>query len=81
MIVVSLPADAKLIIDGQTTTQTTGTRTFRTPGLEEGYQYSYDLVAEVVREGRTERITQRVTFRAGQEARVTLDVPTGVASR
>lgn len=80
-IVVSLPADATLTIDGQATTSTSGTRLFNVVGLENGFEYVYTLQADVVRDGRTERISQRVVVRAGQETRVTMDLPTGVASR
>lgn len=78
---VTLPADARLTIDGQATTSTTGTRMFRTVGLESGHDYEYTLEAAIERDGQIERIAQRVVVRAGQETRVTLDVPTGVASR
>lgn len=80
-IIVSLPADARLSIDGTTTVSTSGTRVFYTSGLESGHEYYHTLEADVIRDGKTERISQRVVIRAGQETRVTLDLATGVASR
>lgn len=79
-IVVSLPAGARLTIDGQATTSTSATRTFRSPALEEG-QYSYTLRAEFERDGKTETVSQLVVIRPGRETRVSLDAPTGVAAR
>lgn len=80
-LIVSLPADARLIIDGNATTSTSGSRLFHSRGLENGFDYYHVLEAEVVRDGRTERVSQRVIVRAGQETRVSLDLPTGIASR
>jgi len=42
-LVVSLPADARLIIDGEATTSTTARRTFVSPELAPGKTYSYNL--------------------------------------
>jgi uncharacterized protein (TIGR03000 family) len=81
-LIVSLPADAKLTIDGNATTSTSAQRTFVSPALKMGQDYSYTLKAEVVRNGQTQAVTQQVKVRAGEETRVALDIPTGaVASR
>lgn len=76
---VTLPADAKLLFNGAAATGTGATRTFRTPALQKGVEYRYVLTAEVVRDGRTERVTETVVVRAGEIATVTL-APTGVAT-
>jgi uncharacterized protein (TIGR03000 family) len=82
-IVATLPADARLAIDGHPTTSTSGTRVFSTPPLEPGMEYSYTLTAQVVRNGTTQTVTKQVTVRAGEESRVTLEDPaaSSVASR
>ena len=80
-LIVSLPADARLSIDGNATTSTSGSRLFHSRGLENGFDYYHVLEAEVVRDGKTERVSQRVIVRAGQETRVALELPTGIASR
>jgi len=80
-LIVSLPADARLSIDGHATASTSGSRLFHSRSLENGFDYYYVLEAEVVRDGKTERVSQRVIVRAGQETRVALELPTGVASR
>jgi uncharacterized protein (TIGR03000 family) len=72
-IVVSLPTDAKLTVDGQATTSTSDTRTFVTPALESGKDYSYTFNAEVVRNGVTLTKKLDVIVRAGEATRVTLE--------
>jgi len=82
VIQVSLPADARLIVDGYVTTSTSSQRTFITPVLPQGEAYNYTLRAEVVRDGRTVVETQQVTVRGGEETRVPFSFSSGeVASR
>lgn len=69
---ITLPADAKLLFNGVVATGSGSTRTFATPPLVVGQVYKYDLTAEVVRNGRTERATGIVIVRAGETARVVL---------
>ena len=76
-IVVSLPADAKLMIDSYQTTSTSSRRVFVTPDLEPGQDFTYTLKAEA--NGKT--VTQKITVRAGVETPVTLDFPAAVAAR
>jgi uncharacterized protein (TIGR03000 family) len=80
-LVVSLPADAKLTVDGKPTASTTDTRVLVSPPLESGKDFVYTLRAEVTRDGRTQSVTRDVTVRAGQETRVTLEVPSAIAAR
>ena len=76
---VTLPADATLLFNGTAATGTGAVRTFRTPALQPGQTYRYELTAEVVRDGRTERVTESVVVRAGETATVTL-TPTGIST-
>ncbi len=80
-LLVTLPADARLYVDGHQTRSTSGQRLLTTPRLQPGREYHYTLRAEVTRGGEVQRVTQRVTVRAGQETRVSIDVPTTVAAR
>lgn len=80
-ILVTLPADAKLTIDGNSTTQASDRRTFTTPALDVNSEYVYNLRAEVVREGRTVVETQTVTVRGGLTTTVPFSFSTSVASR
>ena len=47
-IQVSLPANAKLFVDGVATQSTSATRTLVTPELPAGQQFSYTLKAQTV---------------------------------
>jgi len=81
-IVVTLPEDAKLAIDDNATTSTSGNRVFVTPSLPIGQEYHYTLKAEVMRDGKATTVEQTITVKAGEETRIELTLPaTGVASR
>jgi uncharacterized protein (TIGR03000 family) len=81
-LVVELPEDAKLFIDGQPTRTPSARREFQTPPLQPGETYYYELRAEVVRNGQTKTETQRVLIRPGHvsQANFTSMDPTAVAS-
>jgi uncharacterized protein (TIGR03000 family) len=74
-LVVRLPADARLTIDGEATRSASGTRWFVSPPLEPGKTYHYDLQAEVMRGGKRLTETRRVAVRAGQVSAVTIAFP------
>jgi uncharacterized protein (TIGR03000 family) len=69
-IVVSLPADARLTVDGAPTNSTSDRRTLVTPELEFGATYVYTMRAEIVRDGRTLAETQDVTVRGGETSAI-----------
>ena len=74
-VVVTLPADAKLTVDGATTTSISGERIFTTPALPAGKEFYYEFKAEVIRNGKTRAVTQQVLVRSGEETRVKLSIP------
>jgi uncharacterized protein (TIGR03000 family) len=81
-LLVSIPADARLIIDRYQSVSTSNSRRFVTPNLVPGETYYYTLKAEQIRAGKTETVTERVAVRAGQESRVNIVFPsTATASR
>jgi uncharacterized protein (TIGR03000 family) len=81
-IVVSLPADARLTVDGNATRSTSDLRTFVTPALETGEEYIYTLQAEIIRDGRSVVETQRITVRGGETTNVPFSFSSeSVASR
>jgi len=81
-IVVTLPADARLTVDGNATRATSERRTFTTPVLEFGSDYVYTIRAEVVRDGRSVVETQQVTVRGGETTNVPFSFSSqGIASR
>jgi uncharacterized protein (TIGR03000 family) len=71
-VLVRLPADARLTIDGDATASTGAARRFASPPLAAGRTYYYTLTAEVLRDGRRLTVTHRVAVRAGQESAVEL---------
>jgi uncharacterized protein (TIGR03000 family) len=78
-LLVSLPADAALTIDGQATTSTGTTREFASPVLEAGRDYVYTLKANIVRDGKTVEESQTIRVRAGQTSEVSFGL-TAVAA-
>jgi uncharacterized protein (TIGR03000 family) len=72
-IVLRLPADAKLTIDGSATKSTDSLRTFVSPPLQAGKDYQYALRAEVMRDGKKVERTRDVSVRAGQTSEVNFD--------
>jgi uncharacterized protein (TIGR03000 family) len=76
-VVVTLPADAKLFIEGQPIDQVGSVRTIRTPAqLEIGKPYYYVIAMEVTRNGRPIRKEETVTLEAGKVTRVEFPEPT-----
>jgi uncharacterized protein (TIGR03000 family) len=80
-IVVTLPADAKLTIDGHPTTLSTETRRFVTPRLKVTSNYQCVLQAEIVRDGVRRIVTRTVPVRANEEIHVALDFTSAVAMK
>ena len=81
-VIVSLPADGKLFVDGQPIRNAAEIKTFRTPELSKGQQYFYEMRAEVVVDGKVVTQTRRVTLTAGDLIRAdfsTLGKTSGVA--
>jgi uncharacterized protein (TIGR03000 family) len=75
-VVVNLPADAKLFVDGVACPLTSAQRAFDTPPLEPGRTYYYSIRAE----GRSLAETKRVTVRAGKETVVEFESKTAVTT-
>jgi len=74
-LVVHLPADARLTIDGHATQSTADTRTFTTPALATGKTYYYTLKAEMDRNGEKVVTSRDITIRPGRDAEVYLEFP------
>jgi uncharacterized protein (TIGR03000 family) len=74
-LIVRLPADAKLTVDGTATRSTDSTRVLISPPLQAGKEYQYSLKAEVTRDGKKVERTRDVTVRPGQPSEVTFDLP------
>lgn len=74
-LVVNVPAQAVLTIDGAPTRAASTQRTFVSPPLEPGYVYHYNLKIEMVRDGQTVSASKRVEVRPGERTEVTLEAP------
>jgi uncharacterized protein (TIGR03000 family) len=64
-----LPEGATLHVDEQRIEEKAGVQTFRTPNLEKGRRYFYDVRVEVVRDGKPISASRRIIFRAGSDIR------------
>jgi uncharacterized protein (TIGR03000 family) len=80
-IVVSVPADAQVTIDGQATTSTSATRYYQTPALTNGKTYAYTMEASFVKDGAPVKVSKKVNFKAGETVRLDLTSDKAVASR
>jgi uncharacterized protein (TIGR03000 family) len=69
-VVVKIPEDAKLIVDGVTANLISETRTFVTPDLIPGRVYYYMITAEIQRDGRIIAHSEKVLVRPGEISRV-----------
>jgi uncharacterized protein (TIGR03000 family) len=79
-VIVQLPADARMSVDGQLADLTSATRSFVTPELEPGKDYYYTIQAEATRDGQVRSKSQRVIVRAGQTSRVDFGDLTGTVA-
>lgn len=80
-LLVTLPADARLVVDGHTTQSTSAERSFITPALPTDQNFTYHLKATVTRDGRPLTVNREVTVRGGEETRVNLNFSEGALSR
>jgi uncharacterized protein (TIGR03000 family) len=72
-LIVTVPEEAKLYIDGQLMKTGSGRRVFSTPTLRPGQTYFYDVKAEVVRDGQSVSREQRVYLRVGDVVTASFD--------
>lgn len=70
MLNVNVPAEAKVFVNGMATTSTGSSRRYMSNGLEPGFSYTYELRAEIVRDGKTVTETKSVKLHAGENANV-----------
>lgn len=72
MLIVNLPADASLTIDGAPTLTPGARRVFVTPSLPQGKEFTYELKARLMKDGKEQLKTEKVKVKAGQETPITL---------
>jgi uncharacterized protein (TIGR03000 family) len=75
LLSVNVPADAKVFVNGLATTSTGGERQYVSRDLQSGFNYTYEVKAEIVRDGKTVEQVKQVNLRAGQTAELAFDFP------
>jgi len=70
LLVVELPADAKVFVNGDKTAATGGVRRFLSRGLAKGQEYEYSIRMVVDRDGVAHEETKVVALAAGSRATV-----------
>jgi uncharacterized protein (TIGR03000 family) len=68
LLTVSVPAEAKVFINGNATTSTGTQRQYISRGLKAGSRYNYEVRAEYVKDGQPVTDTKSVTLSAGEMA-------------
>ena len=66
MLTVEVPVDAKVYVNGYLTSSTGAVRRFVSRGLDRNSSYTYEVRAEVVRDGETQSEVKSVKVGAGQ---------------
>jgi uncharacterized protein (TIGR03000 family) len=79
-IVVNLPPDASLTVQGQPTRSASSRRVFVSPPLDPNQSYSYTLRATVTRNGEPLSVVRQVAVRPGRQTEVNLAFPAASAS-
>lgn len=74
-IIVHVPANATLVVDGKPTRSTSETRRFYSPPLEPGKSYHYTFEARMERDGQMVKVDKRVDVGAGDRRVITLTMP------
>lgn len=70
VVIVHIPADAKLFANGQETDLTGTERIFHTPALTPGQDYNYVMTIEHKSNGETKTAKKQITVRAGHRTTV-----------
>ncbi len=76
MLTLSVPADAKVIINGYTTTSTGAQRKYVSKGLDAASSYTYQVHAEFTRDGQPVTEERTVKLVAGQSSSLAFGVAT-----
>jgi uncharacterized protein (TIGR03000 family) len=75
MIVVEVPEDATLLVNGRETNLSGAVRNFVSAGLADDQQYDYAISMRVTRGGKVEEQTRTVSVSGGQRHVVSFDAP------
>jgi uncharacterized protein (TIGR03000 family) len=76
MLTVSVPADARVLVNGVLTRSTGDVRRYVSRNLNPGFHYTYEVTAEATVDGRTVTQSRTVQLRAGDQAALAFDMQT-----
>ncbi len=76
LLTVWVPHDARVIVNDYVTESTGSRRQFVSYGLEPGYSYTYEIRAQLVREGKILEDVRTVPLTAGEDTSVAFGFPT-----
>ena len=79
MLLVEVPENARILINGNSTALTGRLRTFATNGLADDERYEYEVTMVVEEGGRTREQTKTVWLVAGKEQKVSFDAAEATA--
>jgi uncharacterized protein (TIGR03000 family) len=74
MLNVRVPSEARVFVNGRPTTSTGASRQYISRGLEQGYNYTYEVRAEAVIDGQIVEDTRVVRLQAGDAVQVAFDL-------
>jgi uncharacterized protein (TIGR03000 family) len=77
MILVNVPSDAKVFVNGMATTSQGEQRSFVSRGLSSGYRYTYEVRVQAKRDGQMVEQSKTVQLRAGENIDLAFDLPKG----
>ena len=80
MIVVEVPEDATLLVNGRETNLSGAVRNFVSAGLAEDRQYDYAISMRLTRNGKVEEQTRTVSVSGGQRHVVAFETPAAAAA-
>ncbi|MFO0881699.1 MAG: TIGR03000 domain-containing protein [Gemmataceae bacterium] len=80
-IIVNVPSQANVTIDGTPTQSTSEVRYFESPSLKAGQTYSYTIEASFQKDGAPVKVSKQVSFSAGKTVRVDFASGAAVASK
>jgi uncharacterized protein (TIGR03000 family) len=81
MLLVTVPAGAKLVVNGQETRSEGELRRFVSGGLKAGYQYPYQVKAIYEVDGRRVEETKEVQLRAGEALQLAFEAPKSLETK
>ena len=74
MMAVEVPADARIFVNGQETSSTGEIRQYISRNLQPGYNYTYEVRAEIVRDGKKVEEVKTIDLKAGEVAKVAFNL-------